>query len=80
MAGLPDVNLAVPVIRGDWGRASLSLGVAAAFCLGILAFTVGIASWLQCRSLSLVAQILHWHRFSGFHHRPLGLLGADPRC
>ncbi|KFO27582.1 hypothetical protein H920_11019 [Fukomys damarensis] len=38
---------------------SLSLGMAAAFIRGALIFTLSITSWLQCGSLSLVAQILH---------------------
>ncbi|KFO36562.1 hypothetical protein H920_02016 [Fukomys damarensis] len=61
-------------------RASLSLVMAAVLVKGALIFTVSITPWLQCRSLTLVAQILHpWNRISGFHHYPLGLPGADPR-
>ncbi|KFO18263.1 hypothetical protein H920_20351 [Fukomys damarensis] len=39
--------------------AFLLLGMAAAFIRGVLIFTMNNTSWLQCGSLSLLAQILH---------------------
>ncbi|KFO30203.1 hypothetical protein H920_08398 [Fukomys damarensis] len=40
-------------------RASLSLGKAAVLIRGALIFTTSITFWHQCRSLSLMAQILN---------------------
>lgn len=40
-------------------RSSLSLRMAAGVVGGALVLTLSIASWLQCRSHSLLAQIVH---------------------
>lgn len=57
LIGFSDMNLVVKI--GGALESSQSLRMTAVFFRGALVLTLSVVSWLQCRSLSMVAQILH---------------------